>query len=406
MLQDDIRRRVRQGIFWDQVRAWGARHLGRLLEGFMERERDAHLGCAAYERSRARRGYRNGYQERRLETSWGPLVLRRPKVRGIGPVPTLVLDRYQRRQREVDRLVLDWLACGVSAREASRLLEARFGDLLSAGGVSRVVASLDQSVRAFHSRPLTHGYQFLYLDGKHGQVSRLRKRRGRGKGKKAVLLVAWGVRHDGSEELVDFRVADSESEACWTAFLTDLEVRGVQRRNRWNQALDMIVTDGEAGLREALWMVYPTVPKQRCVFHKVQDIADHLKDRTHRAAILSSAAAIYKGLTTPYQGIYRLGRWKDYWQEVEPEAVRNFAHEFEDTLSYLGAALSWQRRLKTTNPIERFIRELNKKTHKVGTYPSAWSWERMTYLVWEKLRTHGYAPTRRADLRAAFTPDT
>ncbi len=391
MLQDDTRRGVRQGILWDHVRASGARHLARLLEGFMEKERDAHLGCASYERSGARRGYRNGYQQRRLETRWGPLQVRRPKVRGIAPVPTLVLD---------------WLACGVSEREASRLLEAHFGDLLSAGGVSRVVAGLDKEVRAFHSRPLTHGYRFLYLDGKHWHVSHSRRRRGRGRSKDAVLLVAWGVRHDGAEELVDFRVAHSESEACWTALLSDLEARGVRRRNPCNQTMDMITTDGEAGLREALWMVYPTVPKQRCVFHKVQDIAAHLRDRGHRAAILSSAADIYRGLKTPYQALYRLGRWREHWQEREPEAVRNFAHEFEDTLSYLHAPLFWQRRLKTTNPIERFIRELNKKTHKVGTYPSARSWDRITYLVWEKLRTHGYAPTRRANLRAAFTPDT
>ena len=38
-------------------------------------------------------------------------------------------------------------------------------------------------------------------------------------------------------------------------------------------------------------------------------------------------------------------------------------------------------RVKTTNPIERFIRELDGKFERVGIFPSAASWERATYRV-------------------------
>jgi len=70
----------------------------------------------------------------------------------------------------------------------------------------------------------------------------------------------------------------------------------------------------------------------------------------------------------------------------------------------LSAPEGWRSRLKTTNPIERFIRELNKKFRKVGIFPSARSWERATYLVWRKLITAGYAPTRRPITKNVFTP--
>ena len=76
-----------------------------------------------------------------------------------------------------------------------------------------------------------------------------------------------------------------------------------------------------------------------------------------RKAILRDACGIYQGLQTPAQGLYRLARWTERWAESEPDAVRNFAYDFEATLTYLTAPPQWQGRLRTTNPIERFLRE-------------------------------------------------
>ncbi len=407
MLYDDTVRWQCQEKLWDCFRARMRCSLKRLLEAFMEQERDQLLGCDPFERTPNRRGYRNGFHDRRLDTQWGSLLLRKPKVRATEQsFDTLVLERYQRRQRQVDQAVLEWIACGLSTREASATLRKLFDGLLSPGGVSRVVAALDQQIAQFHRRPLEHGYRYVYFDAKWGYVSHKRKRRGRGKKKQAALLLAWGVRHSGVEELIDFRVADKESEKSWTDFMSELEERGVRKQNRWGQRLEMIVSDGDGGLRAALWMVYPNVPKQRCIFHKIQDITNHLKDSQNRKPILATAAEIYHDLRTPYQAQYRLKRWTEKWREPEPDAVRNFAYDFEHTLFYLNAPARWQARLKTTNPIERFIKELNKKYRKVGIFPSAKSWERATYLVWRKLQTGGYAPTTGQTVLTAFTPNT
>jgi putative transposase len=384
-----------------------ARCRRRLLEQMMEAERNHFLGCGRYERSTERRGYRNGYRPHYLQTTCGSIRLRVPRVRDtLKPWRPRTIAAYQRRTRQVDRIIAEWVACGVSTREVSRLLEDIFGATLSPGTVSRVVGELDEQIRAFHTRRLTHGYRYLYLDGKHCYTSHLRRRRGRGKKKEAVLLLAWGVRHDGTEELAGFRAADSESEQAWTDFLTDLWERGLRRRNRWAQTLDMIVTDGDMGLRGALFTVYPTVPKQRCVFHKVHNIADHLRERSLREAILSDAAAIYEGLRTRYQARYRMGQWAERWREAEPEAVSRFSYEFEDTLTYLNAPPEHRRRLKTTNPIERLIRELNKKIRRVGIFPSAQSLERAAYLIWRKLQRQGYGRVTRKTRPKLFTPNS
>ena len=42
------------------------------------------------------------------------------------------------------------------------------------------------------------------------------------------VLVALGLRHDGKNEIIDFRLAGSESTAEWERFLGDLIRRGLR----------------------------------------------------------------------------------------------------------------------------------------------------------------------------------
>lgn len=404
MMQDGTVRAGCQQKLWNYVIDRARWAVKSLLEAFMEHRRDMFCGCASHQRTPARRAYRNGYYERSVEGLLGHLTLRVPRVREAEEqFDPLVLTAYQRRQKQLDEAVLRWVAAGQSTREVSRTVEDIFGAYISAGTVSNIVAQLDSAIRAFHSRPLDTGYRYVYFDAKHACASYLRQTRGRGKKKVVVVLLCWGVHHDGAEELIDFRVADSESAESWTDFMTDLWERGLRRADRWGRRLGMITTDGDQGLRESLWMVYPRVPKQRCIFHKVQNIADHLEQTKHRQAILSEASAIYQGLRSRRQARRRLAAWSKRWEQSEPKAVQRFAYEFEDTLTYLNAPARWRRCVRTTNPIERFIGELTKKIRKVGIFPSARSLERNVYLVWRKLQRQGYGRTDCPNPSASFT---
>lgn len=199
-----------------------------------------------------------------------------------------------------------------------------------------------------------------------------------------------GVTHQAKEELIDYRVVPSESQQHWQEFLTDLEARGLRREPGETETLRLLVTDGDLGLEAARLMVYPKVPHQLCVFHKLQAIAEHLQERTHREAIMDEAAGIYDELRTVPQARRRLQRWRGRWLSLEPEAVSCFSADFERTLVYLSLPEVRRRRVKTTNPLERFIKELNRKIRQVGVFPSDRSWDRMTYLTWHYLQSGGY----------------
>src|SRR3972149_5331880 len=90
-------------------------------------------------------------------------------------------------------------------------------------------ASLDTVVAAFHRRPLANRYKVLMLDGVV-----LSRKTGAGAVKRPVL-VALGLLPDGRKEIIDFRLARSESAAQWQVFLDDLYRRGLT-----GEGLDMI----------------------------------------------------------------------------------------------------------------------------------------------------------------------
>jgi len=263
---------------------------------------------------------------------------------------------------------------------------------LSAQSVSAILSALDAEVARFHRRSLGGRYRTVYLDGKHGKacLAAPRGRRGRGGMRPRVLLLAWGVTHQGKEELIDYRVVPSESQEHWQAFLSDLEARGLRREPGEEETLQLLVTDDDSGLQAARLTVYAGVPHQPCLFHKLQAIADHLEDRSHRGAIMAEAAALYRELRTVPQGLRRLEGWRRRWLALEPEAVRCFATDFEGTLVYLSLPQAEWPRVRTTNPLERFIKELNRKISQVGVFPSDRSWDRMTYLTWHYLQSGGY----------------
>ena len=153
-------------------------------------------------------------------------------------------------------MILAGFVLGLSTRKVGETLLALLGRSVSASTVSQVAKTLDAAVTAFHRRPLQNRYKALMLDGVV-----LARKTGAGALRRPVL-VALGVRSDGKKEIIDFRLAGSESAAEWGQFLADLYRRGFT-----GEGLDMICVDGGAGLLAALPAVLPNIPVQRCWAH-------------------------------------------------------------------------------------------------------------------------------------------
>ena len=81
------------------------------IERLLEEELAAALGRGRYERGMAGKGHRNGHRERRLDTTFGPLVLAVPRARladdeaGEREWKSALLPAYRRLSRRAELLI-------------------------------------------------------------------------------------------------------------------------------------------------------------------------------------------------------------------------------------------------------------------------------------------------------------
>ena len=220
--------------------------LRRFLQGLMEVERTAQVCARPHKRRNGRKGQRNGHYKRNLLTGFGMVrELLVPRLRK-GGIRTKVFARYRRRCKSVDNYIRSLFLGGASTREVGELLDRLWGVRLSASAVSEIARVLDDEVKKFHRREIKDEYRFLVLDGVWVKVSGY-------KVVKKVVLVAYGVRADGRREIIDFRLARSESEREWEVFL-----EGLRRRGLKGAQLKLITVDGGGGPVSYTHLTLPT----------------------------------------------------------------------------------------------------------------------------------------------------
>ena len=202
--------------FWGDLYGQTKQAWQQFFELQSERQRDRYSGWGRYERRPGRRrGYRNGYYERDFVTRFGTIRLRIARTREKSFLPC-GLKRFQRRAEEVSLLIREAFLRGISTRQVGRVVATLTGEVVSAQTVSKLTRDLDEAVRQFHQARLSDDYAYLFLDG----VS-LRVRRPAGR-KRVQMLVAYGVRRDGTRHLLAFLRSQGESQADWEGLLQDL----------------------------------------------------------------------------------------------------------------------------------------------------------------------------------------
>ncbi len=161
-------------------------------------ERNRYLGVEDYERV-GEREHRNGFYTRTFATVFGTLMIRVARTRKQSFLPKGV-ERFQRRAPEVMMLIQEAFLRGLSTRQVGRMVGAET--------VSRLTRSPDRLVGAFHQAKLKDEWAYLFLDGVSLRVRRPSWR------KRVQMLVAYGVRQDGSRQLLAFLRSQGESQAA------------------------------------------------------------------------------------------------------------------------------------------------------------------------------------------------
>ena len=371
----NVSRAIREinGFEWEgDFKPKARQALKRLLETRLEEEMAEYLGLSRYEHAGDRHDYRNGHYVRHLLTEMGDLELLVPRSRK-GKFPTKLFERYARRCRSVDRVLLACFCLGLSTRKAASVLAPVVSEKVSASTISRIAQGLDEEVARYHSRALEDQYPYLFFDGV------VLKSKGALKVQKRILLCAFGISLDGRHEMIDFYPAASESQACWEAFLRNLYERGLK-----GSRCELIATDGGSGLHGALQIVYPRPLLQRCWAHKTRNVLDKVKEKDQAAVKKAlnriSHAENRRAATEAYR------RFASKWRKAYPRAVTCVERDFDQLLSFFQIKESkmWSC-LRTTNLIERSFREVRRRTRPMGVMAHTQSLQRIVFAVFHHL---------------------
>ena len=325
-----------------------------LLNEAMKMERTAYLQASPYERNAERIDYANGYKPKTLQTRIGELELTVPQTRNGGFYPS-VIQKGVRSERALLTTIAEMYIQGVSTRKVTKILEELCGCQVSSSQVSRIVQSLDVELEAWRNRPLGH-FSYLMVDARYEKVRYGHEIRD------CAVLWAIGIRSDGQREILGVDVALSEAEIYWREFFLSLVARKLI-------GVSYIVSDDHPGLTGALKSVFPGVAWNRCHTHLARNTQDHVSKAANKVPVAQDVRAILQAsdLETAQ---FLLNRFADRWASLEPKLVHWAQINIPQGFQVLALDHVNRRSLRTSNLIERFNREIKRRSRVVRIFPN------------------------------------
>lgn len=355
--------------FLEQVAEQGLEGLAEmvslLINTAMLAERQRYLAVAPYERSEERQAHANGFKPKTVLSRLGPLTLAVPQVREGGFYPQ-ALEKGLRSERALKLALAEMYVQGVSTRKVAAITEQLCGVEVSSNLVSQAARQLDPLLESWRQRRLGL-IPYLFLDARYEKV------RQDGQVRDCAVLIASGIDEQGKRQVLGVSVALSEAEVHWRKFLAQLVERGLR-------GVQLIISDDHSGLKAARQAVFGGLPWQRCQFHLQQNAQAYVPKVEQRAQVAADIRTIFNAPDRPSA--------EQQWRQVV-EKYRKSASKLSEWLEQnIGEGLTifsfpeaHQRRLRTTNGLERLNQEVARRTRVARIFPNEASLLRLVSAV-------------------------
>jgi transposase-like protein len=325
-----------------------------LVNEAMQIERENYLGARPYERSDERNGHANGYKPKTVRTRVGEVTFDIPQVREGGFYPRS-LEKGMRSERALQMALAEMYVQGVSTRKVAAITEQLCGTEVSASQVSRAAEKLDEMLDKWRNRPLGE-VVYLYLDARYERV------RQAGSVQDAAILMASGVKRDGKRSILGISVSLSEAETHWRIFLEGLIKRGLR-------GVQLIISDNHAGIQSARKAVFTGIPWQRCQFHLQQNAQAYVPRVGLRTEVAEDIRSIFNAPDRETAEIF-LKKAVEKYELLAPKLADWMEVNIPEGFTVFALPREHQKKLRTSNVLERLSQEIKRRTRIVRVFPN------------------------------------
>ena len=319
-----------------------------IVEEALEAESREALGRDYYEHgASAGQGWRNGVRTGRLKTAEGFVDYAAPQIAGRDePFRSEIRESLKGRTQALEDLAVEMLARGLLVRDIEDVFRDESGRLLlSRTAVSEIGERLWADYQEFATRDLSeYDIAYLFVDGIAERIRPGQKRE--------PVLAAWGFTASGAKVLLHLMAGSKEDAETVSAFFQDMRRRGL------GDPL-LVVSDGAAGIVKAIETCFPRSARQRCLAHRMRNLAAKVPEDLW-PEFKARATAAYQAPSRAIARDLAAGLVADYEAEL-PSATACFMDDFEACIAHLRMPITHRRAIRTTNLLERLFVEERRR---------------------------------------------
>lgn len=174
-----------------------------------------------------------------------------------------------------------------------------------------------------------------------------------------------------------------------------------------NYYLKLIISDGGPGLKNAIEDCFPESMRQRCIAHKLRNIANKLNEEG-RQRLLPLIKDVYYQTDHAIATMIAMKLIDDYSSEY-PSAIKCFQEDLDSCLNFMKFPVGHNRFIRTTNLLERTFEEQKRRTKTIPRFFDEKSCIKLVYGTmirvsekWKKIKMTEYELTILRNMRSLF----